>query len=137
MAGDSDEAHWTSLMIDRTALLLPRLPLSRQAAPDILDETLHHLRLGHAAGQLRKALRDREGEIAGDASDFLSAIAVRFGAGSWTKPADTIDLEQRADSLMARIQDSAIADRSRLLDLFIDLRLALTPGGPGNSGRGA
>ncbi|WCM28668.1 FUSC family protein [Sphingomonas sp. QA11] len=137
LAGGSDEARWTSLMIDRTALLLPRLQLSQRAAPDILDETLHHLSLGHAAGQLRKALRSGEGEIADDASDFLSAIAVRFGTGSWTKPADTVDLEQRADSLMARIQDSAIADRSRLLDLLIDLQLALTPSGAGNSGRGA
>ena len=133
----SDETHWTNLMIDRTALLLPRSQLSQRAKEDILDETTYHLRLGHAAGRLRKALRTQEGEIADDAGAVLWAIAVHHSAGRWTKPAGTIDLEQRVVSLMIRIEDSVFADRSRLLDLLLDLRFALMPSRAGYAERGA
>lgn len=132
----SDEAHWTSLMIDRTALLLPRVKLSRQATPDVLDETLQHLRLGHAAGRLREAMRDVEREIAGEGSSLLSAVAARFGPIRQPRCANT-DLVEQTDALMARIAGSAVTEHARLLDLLTDLRFALATNGAGNAERGA
>ncbi|WP_199902142.1 FUSC family protein [Azospirillum sp. B506] len=89
MGGGSDEALWTSLMIDRTALLLPRLRLSGKSHPDVLDDTLHHLRVGHAASRLYRAIRHVGGngdtvndrEIGDGGFELLTAIALRFGPG--------------------------------------------------------
>ncbi|MBY6265179.1 FUSC family protein [Azospirillum sp. 412522] len=137
LGGGPDEAHWTSLMIDRTALLLPRLRLSGKPHPDVLDDTLHHLRVGHAAGRLHRAIRhsdvndggSNEGRIGRDGFELLTAIALRFGPGYRAGPSDAVALHRRIETLMARIADSPIKDRVQLLDLLIDLRFALGPGG--------
>ncbi|WP_434620347.1 FUSC family protein [Azospirillum sp. B2RO_4] len=137
LGGGPDEAHWTSLMIDRTALLLPRLRLSGKSHPDVLDDTLHHLRVGHAAGRFYQAIRQADGDdggrIGGRISDggfeLLSAIAARFGAGHRAGPSDAAALQQRIEALAALIADSSIADRAQLLDLLLDLRFALGPDG--------
>ncbi|MFP5517096.1 MAG: FUSC family protein [Alphaproteobacteria bacterium] len=128
LGGGSDEALWTSLMIDRTALLLPRLRLSRKSHPDVLDDTLHHLRVGHAANRFYQAIRHldgNDGEIGYDGVELLTAIALRFGPGYRAEPSDAVALHRRIEALMARIADSPIADRIQLLDLLIDLRFAL------------
>lgn len=137
LGGGSDEALWTSLMIDRTALLLPRLRLSGKSYPDVLDDTLHHLRVGHAASRFYQAIRhvdgndgaNDDGEIGYDGFELLTAIALRFGPGYRAEPSDAIALHRRIEALMVRIADSPIADRILLLDLLIDLRFALGPGG--------
>lgn len=137
LGGGPDEALWTSLMIDRTALLLPRLRLSGKSHPDVLDDTLHHLRVGHAASRLHRALRQLDADdgdcdgcgIRNDGFELLSAVAVRFGPGHWWGPSDATTLHRRIETLMARIADSPIADRVPLLDLLIDLRFALGPAG--------
>ncbi len=137
LGGGSDEALWTSLMIDRTALLLPRLRLSGKSYPDVLDDTLHHLRVGHAASRFYQAIRHVDGndganddsEIGYDGFELLTAIALRFGPGYRAEPSDAIALHRRIEALMVRIADSPIADRILLLDLLIDLRFALGPGG--------
>lgn len=49
-----DEVHWTNLMMDRAALLLPRLQRSEQAAGDVLQAMLHALRIGLAVVHLRR-----------------------------------------------------------------------------------
>nr|WP_255542626.1 FUSC family protein [Azospirillum sp. INR13] len=140
LGGGSDEALWTSLMIDRTALLLPRLRLSGKSHPDVLDDTLHHLRVGHAASRFYQAIRhldgndgaNDDGEIGYDGFELLTAIALRFGPGYRAGPSDAVALHRRIEALTARIADSPIADRSLLLDLLIDLRFALGPGGAAN-----
>lgn len=141
LGGGPDEAHWTSLMIDRTALLFPRLRLSGKSHPDVLDDTLHHLRVGHAAGRLHQAIRhlhaddganngaNNGGEIGNDGFELLSAVAARFGPGHRAGPSDAIALHRRIETLMARIADSPIKERVPLLDLLIDLRFALDPSG--------
>lgn len=140
LGGGSDEALWTSLMIDRTALLLPRLRLSGKSHPDVLDDTLHHLRVGHAASRFYQAIRhvdgndgaNNDGKIGCDGLELLTAIALRFGPGYRAGPSDAIALHRRIEALMSRIADSPIADRVLLLDLLIDLRFALGPGGAVN-----
>ena len=125
LGGAPNEAHWTSLMIDRTALLLPRLHVSKKDYSDALDDTLHHLRIGHVAGQLRKTIPQIKGEVGDKVSELLSAIAIRFSARGLTGPVDHIDLDQRIQTLTTMIAGSSIKNRLRMLDLLIDLRFAL------------
>lgn len=135
LGGGSDEALWTNLIIDRTALLLPRLRLSGKSHPDVFDDTLHHLRVGHAANRFYQAIRHldgNDGEIGYDGVELLTAIALRFGPGYRAGPSDAVALHRRIEALMARIADSPIADRIQLLDLLIDLRFALGLGGAVN-----
>jgi uncharacterized membrane protein YccC len=71
------EAGWTSLMVDRTALLLPRLAASRRSRPDTLDAMLRHLRIGHAVAGLRRALDPAVGAIDQQARHLLGALVSR------------------------------------------------------------
>ncbi len=128
-----DEAHWTSLMIDRTALLLPRLRVSGNAYSDVLDDTLHHLRIGHAVGRLRKTMPRLEGDVGDTVRELLLAIAAGFGTGGQTGSVDLIDLVRRIEALAAQIAGSPVKDRLRMLDLLIDLQFAL---GSGETARG-
>ncbi len=123
-----DETRWTSLMIDRTALLVPRLRVSGKACSDVLDDTLHHLRIGHAAGRLRKTIPRIEGDVGDGVRELLLAIAARFGTGGRTGPVDHIDLVRRIEALAALVAGSPVKDRPAMLDLLIDLRFALGSG---------
>ncbi|RJT21642.1 FUSC family protein [Chakrabartia godavariana] len=120
-----NEARWTSLMIDRTALLLPRLRLTGKAYPDVLDDTLHHLRIGHVAGQLRKTIPQIKGEAGVKLTELLSVIAARFRSGGVVATEDLIDLDRRIETLIEPMADSALRNRLRIVDLLIDLRFAL------------
>ena len=120
-----NEAHWTSLMIDRTALLLPRLRVSRNNDSSILDNTLDYLRIGHAVSQLRKARPRLTGEARMKLSELLSAIAANFRSRRPLTPADYLDLDQHIESLMAMVESSSHKHHQRILDLLIDLRFAL------------
>ena len=120
-----NEARWTSLMIDRTALLLPRLRLTGKTYPDVLDDTLHHLRIGHAAGQLRKTIPQIKGDAGVELSELLSVIAKRFGGRKPSTPADLLDLDQRIETLIGKMAGSALRKRLRIVDLLTDLRFAL------------
>ncbi|ABD87548.1 FUSC family protein [Rhodopseudomonas palustris] len=130
-----DEAHWTNLMVDRTALLFPRLQQSKKSYCGVLDDTLHHLRIGRAVGHLRQKMQHLDGEVGDEARDLLAAIAASVGARPGTEAAETVDLVRRIDALMALIADTALADRSSLLDLLIDLRFALGPIGSADAER--
>ncbi|WP_420232990.1 FUSC family protein [Pseudomonas sp. ABY48] len=126
--GDApDDRHWTNLMIDRTALLLPRLRVSNKGYSDVLDDTLHHLRVGHAVGSLRKMIPQVDGDIAGKLGELLCAIAARFSARDLKEHVDPIGFDQRIETLQVMIADSSINDRSQRVDLLIDLRFALGP----------
>ena len=129
-----DEAWWTNLMVDRTALLLPRLRLSGSLQGHLLDDTMHHLRIGHAAGQLRHEIGRVEGHIGRDARGLLAAIAAGFAARQPDPgriAGQIAGLEPRIRALAGLIAGSSLHNRARLLDLIIDLRFAL---GLGNSG---
>ncbi|WP_095448210.1 FUSC family protein [Ochrobactrum quorumnocens] len=129
LAAAPHEARWASLMIDRTALLLPRLRLTGKAYPDVLDDTLHHLRIGHVAGQIRKMIPQIKGEAGVELSELLSVIARRFSGRKSSTPADLLDLDQRIETLIETVAGSALWSRLRIIDLLIDLRFAL--GAPG------
>lgn len=120
-----NEARWTSLMIDRTALLLPRLRLTGKVYPDVLDEMLHHLRIGHVTGQLRKAIPQIKGDAGVELIEILSDIAKRFGGREPTTPTGLGDLDQRIKTLIEKIAGSVLRNRMQIVDLLIDLRFAL------------
>ena len=121
--GGPAEAAWTGLMIDRAALLMPRLALSARPTKATLDETLRHLRIGHAAGLLHRRLGRQDGVVADDARAVLADVAAHFGSASAPSLAE---LSRSVDALAVRIADAAEADRS-LLDPLTDLRFALAP----------
>ncbi|MEQ1404999.1 FUSC family protein [Neorhizobium sp. Rsf11] len=121
-----NEARWASLMIDRTALLLPRLRVSGKAYSNVLDDTLHHLRIGHVAGQLRKTIPQIKGEAGVELSELLSAIAGRFSGRKSSTPADLLDLDRRIQTLIETMASSTLGNRLRIVDLLIDLRFALS-----------
>ncbi|MEH0886179.1 FUSC family protein [Enterobacter sp. UNJFSC 003] len=50
-----DETHWTNLMIDRVALLLPRLQRGGASSALALNRLLHALRIGLCVRHLRRA----------------------------------------------------------------------------------
>jgi uncharacterized membrane protein YccC len=120
-----NEARWTSLMIDRTALLLPRLRLTGKEYPDVLDDTLHHLRIGHVAGQLRKTIPQIKSELGVELNELLSAIAKRFSGRKSSTTAGLFDLDQQIETLIEKIADSVLRNRLQIVDLLIDMRLAL------------
>ena len=70
-----DELYWTNLMMDRTALLLPRLSPSEQSSEQILSQMLHYLRLGLAARQLRRLMPQLENKTALEVNQLLGQLA--------------------------------------------------------------
>lgn len=120
-----NEARWTSLMIDRTALLLPRLRLTGKAYPDVLDVTLHHLRIGHVTGQLRKAIPQINGEVGVELREILLVIAKFFSGGKAPRTTGLFDLNRRIEILIGKVAGSVIRNRLQIVDLLIDLRFAL------------
>ncbi|MFD1199929.1 FUSC family protein [Brucella gallinifaecis] len=119
-----NEARWTSLMIDRTALLLPRLRLTGKAYPDVLDETLRHLRIGHVTGQLRRTIPHKS-EIGVELRDILSVIARRFRGSKQSTTTDLPDLDLWVETLIEKTAGSELKNRLQIVDLLIDLRFAL------------
>jgi len=109
-----NEAGWTSLMVDRTALLLPRLGGTRRSADDVMEETIAQLRLGLVAGQLFDASRSVTGEIRRDLLGLLSAVAAHGD-----------DATCQVDALIRAASGRVFRERARLLSLLIDLRFAL------------
>lgn len=120
-----NEVRWTSLMIDRTALLLPRLRLTGKAYPDVLDDTLKHLRIGHVAGQLRKTIPQITGEIGIELRELLSFIAGSCSGHNPSTSADLIDLDKRIETLINKTAGSVLKNRLQIVDLLIDMRFAL------------
>ena len=120
-----DEAHWTNLMVDRTALLLPRLRLSEKSCLTPFDDTLHHLRIGHAVGQIRKISGQVDSEMKHEIRAVLLIIATYFAGAKTPKSDLLISLTDRIQCLLAKVVDSSIDERSVLLNLLIDLWFAL------------
>lgn len=125
-AKGTNPLNWTSLMIDRTALLLPRFRASQNSYAQVLDDTLHHLRIGYAVEQIGRARKQFHDDRGAEINDLLSAIARYFDSGHRSDIAEENDLEHRIGMLMATNADECPDEnQSLLLDLLIDLRFAL------------
>ncbi|WP_202023609.1 FUSC family protein [Klebsiella quasipneumoniae] len=112
-------AHrWTNLMIDRTALLLPRLPQSGPAAGQLLDKMLRDIRTGLAVIHLRRRYQQ---------ADSASAAAVQTLLDALSQQPDMTTLAQPVNALLAQAlpaTDAASRERAEaLIALYCALHL--------------
>lgn len=122
-----DGSYWTNLMIDRTALLYPRLLLSK-VRPNQADDVLRYLRIGRAVSHVRQLCGPhscRESHITEKMTELLSRVGAHFSAGAKDKAIGFISLLRRIDALVPLVAASTHPDRKRLLDILIDLRFSL------------
>jgi uncharacterized membrane protein YccC len=126
---DHSPSNWTSLMIDRTALLLPRVQGAKNSYADVLDDTLHHLRIGHAVIEIARARTEFHGETAAAISALLSEIARYVDDRDRSDRSTTEVLEKRIDTLMAANARPGNEHQALLSDRLIDLHFALGLGG--------
>jgi uncharacterized membrane protein YccC len=119
------EAGWTSLMIDRTALLLPRLALSKRSRSDTLDEVVRQLRIGHAAAGLHDALGSTCEAMDDQARQVLDKLAEVLANGRDLSADKAAELDQRIETLTSLNVTDTREGSLRLLDPLLDLRHAL------------
>ncbi|MEG6355304.1 FUSC family protein [Enterobacter bugandensis] len=106
-----DETHWINLMMDRTALVLPRLLRSERAPEQALDRLLHALRLGLAVMHLRRSDTPPGREV--------DALFHRINA------ADRHALRDRIATLIARYLPAADEYTRQFVFRLLDLHCAL------------
>ena len=113
----SHDVHWTNLMIDRTALLLPRLHRSRHSTEQVLNQVVNYLRMGLATSYLRRLQRKLTLETGSQVRDLLRLLAR-------DEPANV--LLQRIDLLLLTLEAGREKTSYRLIESLIDLRTVLT-----------
>ncbi|WP_431624738.1 FUSC family protein [Enterobacter chuandaensis] len=107
----ADETHWINLMMDRTALLLPRLQRSERAPEQALDRLLHALRLGLSVMHLRRSDTPPGREV--------DALFHRINA------ADSNAVCERIAALIERHLPAADEHTRQFVSRLVDLHCAL------------
>ncbi|MBZ7447252.1 FUSC family protein [Klebsiella michiganensis] len=107
-----DETHWTNLMIDRAALLLPRLPRSGQSSVRALDRLVHFLRIGLCVMRLRRC----ETPAGSDIHEVLSRL---------THTTETEALRERIAAMANRCLPAREEQSCQFVDRLVDLHCAL------------
>ncbi|MBZ7459282.1 FUSC family protein [Klebsiella michiganensis] len=107
-----DETHWTNLMIDRAALLLPRLPRSGQSSARALDRLVHFLRIGLCVMRLRRC----ETPAGSDIHEMLSRL---------TRTTETEALRERIAAMANRCLPAREEQSCQFVDRLVDLHCAL------------
>ncbi|PKR53934.1 FUSC family protein [Thalassospira marina] len=120
-----NEARWISLMIDRTALLQPKIRASGKVYSSVLEDTLHHLRIGHVAGQLHKMVPLLPLEARAPIKDLLLAMANYVNPRKPAQNLTNVPLNQNIATVMAISTQSPHKNRAQIRDLLIDLYFAL------------
>lgn len=108
----SDEMHWTNLMIDRAALLIPRLPRSGASSARALDHLLHFLRIGLSVRHLRRG----DSPVAGEINEVLYRL---------TRTTETEALRERIVAIAGRCLPATDAPSRQFVDKLVDLHCAL------------
>lgn len=107
-----DETYWTNLMIDRAALLLPRLQRSGHASQLALNHLLYALRIGLCVMQLRRCDKQADAEL----SEVFSLLS---------RTTDTEALRLRIAAMAARCLPAADDASRQWVDGLVDLHCAL------------
>ncbi len=107
-----DETHWTNLMIDRAALLLPRLPRSGRSSARALEHLLHFLRIGLCVMRLRRC-----GTLPGNGID-----EVLYGL---TRTTETEALRERIVTMVDLCLPATDEQSCQFVDRLVDLHCAL------------
>ncbi|MEJ8324829.1 FUSC family protein [Kosakonia sacchari] len=111
-----DETHWTNLMIDRTALLLPRLQRSEHSAEQTLNQMLHALRIGLSVMHLRRFQAQKDRKKAHEISEILSLLARDTATGA---------LRQRIRAMIGPASLQPHQQSRQLVNCLVDLHCAL------------
>ncbi|MHA6674783.1 FUSC family protein [Enterobacter mori] len=106
-----DETHWINLMMDRTALLLPRLQRSEHAPEQALDRLLHALCLGLSVMHLRRGDIPPGGEMDGLFNQINTA--------------DRSSLRERIADIIERHLPAADEHTRQFVFRLVDLHCAL------------
>ncbi|WOZ79748.1 FUSC family protein [Kosakonia sacchari] len=112
-----DETHWTNLMIDRTALLLPRLQRSGHSAEQTLNQMLHALRIGLSVMHLRHFQAQKERKKAHEISEILSLLACDTATSA---------LRQRIRAMIGPASLQPHQQSRQLVNCLVDLHCALS-----------
>ncbi|ELT9608504.1 TPA: FUSC family protein [Raoultella planticola] len=107
-----DETHWTNLMIDRAALLLPRLPRSGPSSARALESLVHFLRIGLCVMRLRRCDTPAGSEI----NDVLYHL---------TGTTETAVLRERLAVMAALCLPATNEQSCQFVDRLVDLHCAL------------
>lgn len=110
-----DETHWTNLMIDRAALLLPRLPRlprSGRSSARALEHLLRFLRLGLCVMRLRRC----ETPAGSDIHEVLYPL---------TRTTETEALRERIAAMTERCLPATDEHSRQFVDRLVDLHCAL------------
>lgn len=107
-----DETHWTNLMIDRAALLLPRLPRSGRSSARALEHLLRFLRLGLCVMRLRRC----ETPAGSDIHEVLYPL---------TRTTETEALRKRIAAMTERCLPATDEHSRQFIDRLVDLHCAL------------
>ncbi|HAT1612585.1 TPA: FUSC family protein [Raoultella planticola] len=107
-----DETHWTNLMIDRAALLLPRLPRSGPSSARALDRLVHFLRIGLCVMRLRRC----DTPAGSDINEVLYHL---------TRTTETEALRQRVAAMADLCLPATDEQSCQFVDRLIDLHCAL------------
>lgn len=128
--GGVDEASWTSLMIDRTALLLPRMTAAGDWSSALLEDTIRDLGIGHSVAELHRH-SSALGEKAKPAVDALLAATEQHYRASISDGTrvSTHTLLDRIDLARTCLQADDTPLRDRCLQLMIDFKRSLMVGG--------
>ena len=131
-----DTARWTSKMLDRIGLLLPRLAThERDPAKPLLD-ALVDLRIGFVAGELESLERSASPAERHLVSDMLDELGEHFrylDPAAPAAPAETL-LTRIDQSVALFAADSSAERRRRGLVLLTSLRRNLFPQAPAYAG---
>ena len=111
-----NDVAWVNLMIDRTALILPRLPRSNQTADSVLNSLLHYLNIGLAVTYLKRSLNKLEGETALQVNTLLNLLA---------RGAQPGELQKRISLILAINPPVSHQQPHALIEHIIDLHCAL------------
>lgn len=110
------DVAWVNLMIDRTALILPRLRRSNQAADQVLNRLLNYLNIGLAVTYLRRSLNQLEGETALQVNHLLNLLA---------RGAQPSELQNSISKILAMNAQVSHQPAHALIEHIIDLHCAL------------
>ncbi|UJD96032.1 FUSC family protein [Lelliottia amnigena] len=114
-----DETHWTNLMIDRAALLLPRLPRSGQSSARALDHLVHFLRVGLCVMHLRRCDTPANNEV-NEVLSRLNEVLSRL-----THTTETDALRERIAAIAGLCLPATDEPSRQFVDKLVDLHCAL------------
>ena len=107
-----DETHWTNLMIDRAALLLPRMPRSRPSSARALVHLMYFLHVGLGVMHLRRC-------------HIPSGSKINAILYDLTRSTETETLRERITAITDAILPATDEPSRQLVDKLVDLHCAL------------